>query len=153
MGRRRWTGPRPGNVGVGSGPPRELEDGGQKRKEVSLYIGAPPPTPQSAGLVECLLLIGGLPWWLTDAELRRHAEQFGQVRCTRILELLRSGKSTGIALLEYVALESAQRAARQQDGLASLPVWRTMGSSSLRVLTVSSELFHLLRSGALPWPD
>lgn len=146
---RKWAAPRPA-----PGAPLAEQDGSSaKRKEVSLYIGAPPVVPQSTGLADCLVLVGGLPWWLSDSELRRHAEVFGQIRSIRILDYVRSGKSAGIALLEFVAPDSAQRAARPQEGLCGLAAWQAMAIAPPRLVQVSRELFQMLRVGHLPWPD
>jgi len=96
-----------GTESVNRGGSRRL-----RRKEVSLFMGPPPPLPQTlsgGNPAERLVLVGGIPWWFSDAELRRQAEQFGQLRCMRILESERSGKSVGIALLEYTTMEAAQR--------------------------------------------
>mmetsp|Transcript_4387 Transcript_4387/g.8785 ORF Transcript_4387/g.8785 Transcript_4387/m.8785 type:complete len:454 (-) Transcript_4387:16-1377(-) len=127
-----------------------------RRKEVSLFMGPPPPVPQTMGggnPAERLVLVGGIPWWLSDAELRRPAEQFGQLRSIRILESERSGKSVGIALLEYTAMEAAQRAANPAEGFCTLSLWATLEEAKPRAVLVSQELFGKLRSGSLPWPD
>jgi len=125
-----------------------------KRQEVSLFIGPPPPQVSNyAGTAQCLVLVGGLPWWLTDANLRRYTEQFGQLRCIRILDFERSGKSAGIALLEYARPEGARNAADPKEGLCQLAVWESLGVPAPQLVLVSSELFSKLRSGVLPWPD
>ncbi|CAE8591796.1 unnamed protein product, partial [Polarella glacialis] len=104
-----------------------------RRREVLLFIGPPPPQPASTGAAGCFVLVGGLPWWLTDVELRRHGEQFGGIRSIRVLDHPGSGKSAGIALLEYALVEA--------------------GLARPRLVLVSNELFAKLRSGMLPWPD
>lgn len=144
---RRWA-PRPP-------PAAQLSEFAQisDRREVSLYIAPPPPVPDGAGTCDCFALVGGLPWWFSDIELRRHAEQFGQIRAIRILDVPRSGKSTGIALLEYVAPDSAQRAAQPREGMSSLPAWESMATAPPRVILVSRELLQMIRAGSLPWPD
>lgn len=133
-----------------------------RRKEVSLFMGPPPPTPHTPGggnPAERLVLVGGVPWWFSEADLRRQAEQFGQLRCIRILESERSGKSTGIALLEYTTMEAAQRAANPADGFSSLSIWvilvveAKLVEAKPKAVLVSQELFGRLRSGTLPWPD
>lgn len=133
-----------------------------RRKEVSLFMGPPPPTPHTLGggnPAERLVLVGGVPWWFSEADLRRQAEQFGQLRCIRILESERSGKSAGIALLEYTTMEAAQRAANPADGFSALSIWvilvveAKLMEAKPRAVLVSQELFGKLRSGTLPWPD
>eukprot|EP00928_Gymnodinium_smaydae_P012048 TRINITY_DN14394_c0_g5_i1.p1 TRINITY_DN14394_c0_g5~~TRINITY_DN14394_c0_g5_i1.p1 ORF type:complete len:369 (-),score=67.62 TRINITY_DN14394_c0_g5_i1:185-1291(-) len=127
----------------------------RRRREVSLFVGPPPPSTSTAGVAECYLLVGGLPWWLSDADLRRYAETFGRLRCLRVLDYTRSGKSTGIALLEYLMPDSAKQAARPSEGLAALSVWATLspGAAAIRVKTVSRELYEKLRFGTLPWSE
>lgn len=44
------------------------------------HRGAPAPTvPCAKRQHDCFMLLAGVPSWLTDAELRKHAGQFGQV--------------------------------------------------------------------------
>jgi len=119
-------------------------------------MGPPPPIPHTlngGNPAERLVLVGGVPWWFSDAEVRRQAEQFGQLRSIRILESERSGKSVGIALLEYITVEAAQRAANPAEGFCTLSIWATLVEAKPRVVLVSQELFGRLRSGTLPWPD
>jgi len=145
-----------GTDSVNGGASRRL-----RRKEVSLFMGPPPPvlhTSSAGNPAERLVLVGGVPWWFSDAELRRQAEQFGQLRSIRILESERSGKSVGIALLEYTTMEAAQRAANPAEGFCTLSIWVILEQSKLveakpRAVLVSQELFGKLRSGTLPWPD
>lgn len=135
-------------------PPRPVGvAGGTKRKEVSLFIGQPPPVAPSSGTPQCLVLVGGLPWWISDSELRKQAEQFGQVRAIRILDFARSGKSAGIALVEYASPDGVTRATDVNEGLRSLPAWEAMAVKCPRLVLVSPELFEKVRSGPLPWPE
>lgn len=127
--------------------------GGTKRKEVSLFIGQPPPAAPSTGSPQCLVLVGGLPWWISDSELRKQAEQFGQVRAIRILDFARSGKSAGIALVEYADASAVTRATDISEGLRALPAWEAMAVKCPRLVLVSPELFEKVRSGVLPWPE
>lgn len=126
---------------------------GMRRKEVSLFIGAPPVLPAGRGSSDCLVLLGGLPWWYSDADVRSQAENFGQVRCIRILACEKSGKSCGIALIEYLVPESAKKAADSNEGLRNRGLPRENPDKPARLVLVSLELFRKMRGGALPWLD
>lgn len=147
---RRWGGrPRPGAATMVPGEP-----GGRfRRREVSLFIGPPPPAQGGPGGAERLLLVGGLPWWLSDTELRRFAEQFGAIRAIRILERSSSGKSLGVALLEYYSAEAVQKAAHPSQGLCSLSSWASMAEARPKNVLVSPELLSRLRAGELSWSE
>eukprot|EP00746_Dinoflagellata_sp_MGD_P011398 gnl/MRDRNA2_/MRDRNA2_123881_c0_seq1.p1 gnl/MRDRNA2_/MRDRNA2_123881_c0~~gnl/MRDRNA2_/MRDRNA2_123881_c0_seq1.p1 ORF type:complete len:389 (-),score=67.13 gnl/MRDRNA2_/MRDRNA2_123881_c0_seq1:41-1207(-) len=125
---------------------------GTKRRETPVFFGAPPPVPSGGGTRKHLLLAGGFPWWATDAELRRHCEHFGTVRRMRLLDCPATGKSLGIALVEFTTEEGVTKAANPQEGLMSLAAWSGSGSS-LRLCLVSDELFERIRAGNLPWLD
>jgi len=116
-----------------------------------LFVGPPPPLPASTSAANCLILLGSLPWWLPDTDLRRLAEQFGQVRSLRVLDHLGSGKSAGIALVEYLQTEAVQRASSAAEGICKLGAWK--GLAAPRLVPVGAELLGKLRSGVLPWPD
>eukprot|EP00927_Polykrikos_kofoidii_P072987 TRINITY_DN69069_c0_g1_i1.p1 TRINITY_DN69069_c0_g1~~TRINITY_DN69069_c0_g1_i1.p1 ORF type:complete len:440 (-),score=69.12 TRINITY_DN69069_c0_g1_i1:75-1343(-) len=122
-----------------------------RRWEASVFLGPPPPVPRQTGGAECLVLLGGLPWWLSDVELRRHGEVFGQVRSIRFLDFHRSGKSTGIAVICFCEREGAQRSAAPTNGLCNLTVWDAAGVPPPRLVRVSTELYERLRVGTLPW--
>lgn len=125
-----------------------------RRKEVHFFIGPPPPLPAgTASTAVNLLLVGGLPWWFNDVELRRACEQYGQVRSVRILDHPSNGRSVGIALVDFVVGEGPKRAAAPAEGLRSLGLWRSMGVAAPQATPVSTELFPRLRAGVLPWPD
>lgn len=138
--------PKPGTVGAAKR--------GVKRKEITVFIGAPPPLPQGQGTADCFILIGGLPWWLSDADLRGQAEHYGQVRTIRILDFERSGKSAGIAAVEYTQPEFATRAADSVDGMRSRPVWKQItGKKAPKLVLVSNELLKRFKAGVLPWSE
>lgn len=103
---------------------------------------------------EGFLLLAGVPGWLTDAELRKHASQFGQVRNLRTL-CDSKGKSVGILLLEYSDIQSVRRAT-EADGICRMRMLQGFGIVP-RVMSVSSELHGALcrPAGAnlAPWPD
>ncbi|CAE7719157.1 rnp24 [Symbiodinium sp. CCMP2592] len=130
----------PSSGGMGPKGPRI------KKKEILLFIGPPPPLPPLGQPGESTsLLIGGLPWWLTDTELRRYGEQYGQVRRLRILDFAGSGKSAGVALLEFAQVDAA-RQALHPDGLCRPQLWRTLGAAP-RAAAVGGELRGRLREG------
>lgn len=134
-----------------------------RRKEPPLHIGlSPPPSLASGSTADCLLIAGGLPTWMPETDLRRHAEQFGALRAFRLLDatsggllagLTSSGGSShsGIALLEYTVPEAAQRAAQLKEGFCALPVWESMKVVAPRLVLVSNELFVKLRAWQPPW--
>eukprot|EP00931_Biecheleriopsis_adriatica_P034391 TRINITY_DN19869_c0_g1_i1.p1 TRINITY_DN19869_c0_g1~~TRINITY_DN19869_c0_g1_i1.p1 ORF type:complete len:471 (-),score=97.80 TRINITY_DN19869_c0_g1_i1:51-1430(-) len=124
-----------------------------RRREVLLFMGPPPPLPaSSSSSSSCMALLGGLPWWLPDTELRKNAEQFGPIRSIRVLDHPGSGKSTGVALLEYLQPEAVKKAASQTEGICKLAVWQSLAVRP-RLVLISGELHGKLRSGVLPWPD
>lgn len=103
---------------------------------------------------EGFLLLAGVPAWLTDAELRKHASQFGQVRNLRTL-CDSKGKSVGILLLEYSDIQSVRRAT-EADGICRMRMLQGFGIVP-RAMLVSPELHGALcrPAGAdlAPWPD
>ncbi|CAE7671811.1 rnp24 [Symbiodinium sp. CCMP2456] len=136
----------PSSGGMGPKGPRI------KKKEILLFIGPPPPlAPLGQPGESSSLLIGGLPWWLTDTELRRYGEQYGQVRRLRILDFAGSGKSAGVALLEFAQADAARQALRP-DGLCRPQLWRPLGAAP-RAAAVGGELRGRLREGTVPWLD
>ncbi|OLQ11942.1 RNA-binding protein rnp24 [Symbiodinium microadriaticum] len=137
----------PSSGGMGPKGPRI------KKKEILLFIGPPPPLPPLGQPGESSsLLIGGLPWWLTDTELRRYGEQYGQVRRLRILDFAGSGKSAGVALLEFAQVDATRQALRPDVGLCRPQLWRTLGAAP-RAAAVGGELRGRLREGTVPWLD
>merc|ERR1711971_1133392 len=122
-----------------------------RRREVSVFLGPPPPLANNPRGADCLILVGGLPWWLSDVDLRGRAERYGSIRSVRILEHRRSGKSAGIALVEYAGPDGP-KAAMGKDGLCAKSGWQSVGAAPPRIVLVSGELFRLLRSGLVSWP-
>eukprot|EP00929_Paragymnodinium_shiwhaense_P003457 TRINITY_DN103997_c0_g1_i1.p1 TRINITY_DN103997_c0_g1~~TRINITY_DN103997_c0_g1_i1.p1 ORF type:complete len:454 (+),score=87.44 TRINITY_DN103997_c0_g1_i1:235-1596(+) len=136
-------------------PAEEVVVGGSKklrRREVTLFLGPPPPSSVVQQVAGCFVLLGGLPWWLSDSELRKHAEQFGTIRLIRLLDYVRSGKSAGVALIGYTTVEAATKALAPSQGLPHLPVWRVTKCVP-KVMPVSSDLFEKMRREPLPWPE
>jgi len=126
---------------------------GTKRRETPVFFGAPPPVPSGGGTRKHMLLAGGFSWWTTDTELRRHCEHFGTVRRMRLLDCPATGKSLGIALVEFTTAEGVTKAASPQEGLMSLAAWSSPGFKGSRLCLVSDELFPRICAGQLPWLD
>ena len=55
-----------------------------------------------------VVLLSGVPWWMTDCNIRDGASGYGQVRAVRVLGDSLTGTTTGLALLEYTQKTSAQ---------------------------------------------
>mmetsp|Transcript_72627 Transcript_72627/g.135676 ORF Transcript_72627/g.135676 Transcript_72627/m.135676 type:complete len:463 (-) Transcript_72627:87-1475(-) len=138
---------QPDNAATGTRP-------GKKRRETPLFLGPPPPmTAQRRTTPDSTILVGMLPWWLSDSELRKHAEHFGPVRIIRMLENVRSGKSAGVALIEYLQVDAAKAAASPSKGLSTLAVWQTLDTRPPSLVLLSSELFNKVHAGTLSWAD
>lgn len=107
----------------------------------------------SASVCSQFLLVGGLPLTLLEAELRRLAQQFGQLNAVRGLDDAVSGKSAGIALLEYKTAESASRAAGAGDGICASTAWPIMTAAPPKLVLVGRELLNILRAASPPWTE
>jgi len=118
------------------------------------HRGAPAPTvPCAKRQHDCFMLLAGVPSWLTDAELRKHASQFGQVRNLRTLSDSK-GKSMGILLLEYSDVQGVRKAT-EADGICRIRLLQGFGIVP-RVMLVSPELHQMLCKAPAedaPWPD
>jgi len=112
------------------------------------------PDDEPKSPAECYVLVGGLPPTMSNTELRKLAEQFGQIKSMRVLEEPgRSMRSAGIALLEYATPDGAIKAAGVGNGLCALSAWLLMGVPSPRLVLVSQELLGMMRAGTPPWPE
>ena len=104
--------------------------------------GPPLPTvPCAQRAPDCFMLVAGVPAWLTDAELRKHSGQFGQVRNLRIMVDLSTGKSAGVVLVEYTEPEAVKKATRV-DGICRLRILQGFGivPRAMQVGALSAKL-------------
>ncbi|XP_053991545.1 uncharacterized protein LOC128883333 [Hylaeus volcanicus] len=53
-----------------------------------------------------VVLLYGVPWWMTDCDVRELASVYGHVRAVRVLGDFLTGASTGLALFEYTKKNS-----------------------------------------------
>lgn len=63
-----------------------------------------------------ILYIGNLHWWTTDAALEAAVSEFGPVSSCRFLEERATGKSKGVAVVEFVDTESAKKCKAEFNG-------------------------------------
>mmetsp|Transcript_105217 Transcript_105217/g.241176 ORF Transcript_105217/g.241176 Transcript_105217/m.241176 type:complete len:470 (+) Transcript_105217:32-1441(+) len=120
------------------------------RKDSAMYAGVPPAAPDHCDeRAACCFILLGLPWWVSDGDLRAQAQTFGPVRAIRLFEASVTGKSTGAIFLEFATEDSARRARDRETGLASLPGLRAAPS----FLDVSDLLYAEMRSGPIAWAD
>mmetsp|Transcript_77600 Transcript_77600/g.207350 ORF Transcript_77600/g.207350 Transcript_77600/m.207350 type:complete len:470 (-) Transcript_77600:240-1649(-) len=120
------------------------------RKDSAMYAGVPPATPDLCDeRAACCFILMGLPWWVSDGDLRAQAQSFGPVRTIRLFEAAVTGKSTGAVFLEFATEDSARRARDRETGLATLPGLRAAPS----LLEVSDLLYAEMRSGTIAWAE
>lgn len=124
--------------------------------ELAIPDGPPPPLKGAdpASACEQLLLLGGLPLTLHEAELRRLAERFGALNAISGGVVEETGRPAGIALLEYSTAASASRAAQGGSGICGLPAWPIMTAPPPKLVLVGRELLGMMRAGGPPpWPE
>ena len=61
------------------------------------------------------LYVGGLSYEATEAELRQHFEQFGEVDSAKIITDRDTGRSKGFGFVEMATQEAAEEAIKQLD--------------------------------------
>ncbi|CBZ50380.1 rna recognition motif. family protein, related [Neospora caninum Liverpool] len=113
------------------------------RIEVPLFLGPPPAIPDlvpdaEGSTTNSLVLLANLSLWQTDISIREAAVQFGRVRAVRIFSNALDGRSSGIALLQFVTSEDAARAVAQ--GLDQALKAKQQGQRQIRVIAVPAAL-------------
>jgi len=63
-----------------------------------------------------ILYISNLHWWTTDAAVEAAAGAFGPLVSARFLEERASGRSRGVAVVEFADAESAKRCKAELHG-------------------------------------
>eukprot|EP00878_Enallax_costatus_P031003 GHUV01033829.1.p1 GENE.GHUV01033829.1~~GHUV01033829.1.p1 ORF type:complete len:106 (+),score=27.93 GHUV01033829.1:420-737(+) len=72
--------------------------------------------PLSPVVNSTILYIGNLHWWTTDAALEAAVSEFGPVNSCRFLEERATGKSKGVAVVEFADAESAKKCKAEFNG-------------------------------------
>ena len=62
------------------------------------------------------LFLGNLPWSLSEEDLGKMCEPFGDVASSKLLRERRSGKSRGFGFVELEEADAARAAAEALDG-------------------------------------
>eukprot|EP00775_Hariotina_reticulata_P007663 gene7663-7866_t len=70
----------------------------------------PPPVNST------ILYIGNLHWWTTDASVEAAVAEYGIVSSVRFLEDRATGKSKGVAVVEFADTEAAQKCKSEFTG-------------------------------------
>jgi len=60
------------------------------------------------------LIVLGLPWKLTDEDLREHFEQFGELLMAQVKKDMKTGSSKGFGFIRYASYESQKKVLAQQ---------------------------------------
>jgi len=70
------------------------------------------------------LFIGGLAWAATDEDLREAFSPYGEVVSASVVKFPDTGRSKGIAFVEFASIEEATKAKEAVDGkeIAGRPV-------------------------------
>ncbi|PFH32661.1 hypothetical protein BESB_012730 [Besnoitia besnoiti] len=130
------------------------EKTGLTKIEVPLFLGPPPALPDlvadaAGATTNSVVLLSHLSLWQTDVSIREAAVQFGRVRAVRILNSALDGRSAGVALLQFVAADDAERSITK--GLDQALQAKQQGPRQAKVTRLPSNLVAELDACPLSW--
>eukprot|EP00879_Flechtneria_rotunda_P016749 GHRR01017531.1.p2 GENE.GHRR01017531.1~~GHRR01017531.1.p2 ORF type:complete len:266 (+),score=91.03 GHRR01017531.1:164-961(+) len=91
-----------------------------------------PAPPSSPPVNSTILYIGNLHWWTTDAAVEAAVTEYGTVVSCRFLEDRATGKSKGVAVIEFSDSDAARKCkseftGKELDGRAVVCTWAAPG--------------------------
>ncbi|KAF8821970.1 hypothetical protein IE077_001275 [Cardiosporidium cionae] len=120
------------------------------RNDVLLFLGIPPillPREDELVLPSTTIVIRNIGWWVNDVELRKEAMESGYVRALKIFDRDFDGRSMGVALIEYMKPEDAERSLRNLNRSKL----ETLGNRPISGEMVPEELYESLNRNPIHW--